>query len=86
MGYQYRYEKNGEATNCFPVDTSTELWIEMHGDKSILDLFERAKEKWPNKDFSEITMDVVNHHQYSIYYDLYDNSDYVQYLVLCVDE
>lgn len=86
MGYEYRYEKDGQSTNCYPKDTPNTLWIQMYGDKTLSDIILRAKEKWPEKDFSEITMDSVNHHQYNIYYDLHDYSDYVQYLVLSVEE
>lgn len=84
--YEYRYEKDGSITNCYPKDTDNTLWIEMYGDKTISDIIQCAKEKWPDKKFDEITMDSVNHHQYSIYYDLHDSSDYVQYLVLSVQE
>lgn len=84
--YEYRYEKDGSATNCYPKDTDDTLWIEIHGDKSIGDIMRAAKQKWPDVDFDDITIDAVNHHQYSIYYDLHDASDYVQYLVLSVEE
>lgn len=86
MGYEFRYEKDGQMTNCFPMDTATDMWIPLSGDKSLSEIIELAKEKWPEKDFSEITLDSVNHHQYCIYYDLHDSSDYVQYLVLSVEE
>lgn len=84
--YKYRYEKEGAMTNRFPVDDETTMWIPMHGDKSLSDIIDFAKEKWPDKDFSEITIDSENHHQYCIHYDLHDSSDYVQYLVLSVEE
>ncbi len=82
--YQYRNEKNGEAVNCFPVDTDKVMWIESCG-KTLADLITAAKEKWPDVDFSEIDIVSENHHQYSIYYDLHDSNDYVQYFVLSIN-
>lgn len=84
MSYEYRYEKDGGATHCFPVDTDKVLWIESSG-KSLQDLIDSAKEKWPDVEFSKIDIQAIKHHQYSIYYDLYDDSDYVDYVVLSLD-
>lgn len=86
MGYEYEYQKNGSATNCFPKNTDSTLWLAMYGDKNIAELIHAAKTKWPDVEFEDITIDAVNHHQYNIYYDLHDYSDYVQYLVLSVEE
>lgn len=81
MSYRYRYEKDGRTTNCFPVDEDDTIWVESSG-KTILDLIELAKEKWPDVPFEDISIDAVHHHQYNIYYDLHDSSDYVNYFVL----
>lgn len=83
--YKYRYEKDGSATNCFPEDTDTVLWVRSHDLSSIRDLMEKAKEKWPDVDFSDVSIDVEHHHQYCIYYDLHDSSDYVDYIVLSIE-
>lgn len=81
--YKYRYEKDGQMTNCFPEDEDDTMWVQ--SGKTIKDLMELAKEKWPNVAFEDISIDSVNHHQYCIYYDLHDSSDYVDYLVLSVE-
>lgn len=84
MTYEYRYEKDGDATHCFPVDTDNDLWIESC-DKTLQDIIDAAKEKWPDAEFSHISVQAIKHHQYSIYYDLYDDSDYVDYVVLSLE-
>lgn len=82
--YKYRYEQNGGETNCYPVDTDEEIWIASEG-KTLSDLIAAAKEKWPDVNVEDINIESVNHHQYCIYYDMHDSSDYVQYFVLSVD-
>lgn len=81
--YKYRYEQDGRMTNCFPVDEEDTMWVQ--SGKTVKDLMELAKEKWPDIAFEDISIDSVHHHQYSIYYDLHDSSDYVDYLVLSVE-
>ena len=80
--YKYSYEKDGGATNCFPVDTENTMWVQ--SGKQIKDLIELAQEKWPDVKFEDISIESVHHHQYCIHYDLHDSSDYVDYLVLNV--
>lgn len=80
--YKYRYEKDGGATNCFPENDETTLWI--HSGKTLQELIEAAQEKWPGVKFEDISIDTVHHHQYCIYYDQHDSSDYVDYFVLSV--
>lgn len=81
MSYKYREETNGRQTDSYPVNTDDTLWIESNG-VTLKDIIEAAKEKWPDVKFEDITMDAVHHHQYCIYYDLHDSSDYVDYIVL----
>lgn len=81
--YKCRYENEGRTTNCFPVDEDDTMWIEKG--KTVKELMELAKIKWPDVEFEDINIDVVHHHQYSIYYDSYDSTDYVDYLVLSVE-
>jgi hypothetical protein len=81
--YSYRYEKEGSTiTNCFPEDDETTMWLK--SSSNLQEVIEAAKEKWPDVQFEDISIDAVHHHQYSIYYDLHDNSDYVDYIVLNV--
>lgn len=80
--YKYRYEKNGAATNCFPENDETTLWI--HSSKTLQEVIDAAQEKWPGVKFENISIEVEHHHQYCIYYDLHDSSDYVDYFVLSV--
>lgn len=81
--YKFRDEKDGSSTNRYPVDEDDTMWV--HSGKTIKELMDLAKEKWPNIKFEDISIDSVHHHQYCIYYDLHDSSDYVDYLVLSVE-
>lgn len=83
MKFQYRDETNGSVVNRYPVDNDTTMWCS--GDIDLQTLINLAKEKWPDVEFSDIEVQSVNHHQYSIYYDLHDSSDYVQYIVLGIE-
>lgn len=67
--------------NDFPEDTDTEIWIQSNS-LSLQELFEHAKEKWPQAELGDIQIDAIHHHQYCVTYDLHDPSDYVDYTVL----
>lgn len=82
--YKYRYEKEGSATNCFPENTDKTLWIRSNG-TSVADLVLAARNKWPDVELEDIEITSEHHHQYCIYYDLHDASDYVDYLVLNIE-
>lgn len=75
--------RNGMAYDEIPEDSESELWIEdLGGNISLSDLLNKAKDKWPDASLEDIAVSAVKHHQYNIYYDLYDPSDYVEYVVL----
>lgn len=76
--------KNGGQTDHFPEDTDVEMWIENNGGLTMQGMMDRCKEKWPDVPFSDIDIQPVHHHQYCIYYDLHDPSDYVDYLVFSI--
>ena len=64
--------------DCFPVDTDDSFWIA--NDVQLTELIERVQEKWPGVSLADVNIEPVKHHQYSVTYDLYDSSDYVDYL------
>ena len=68
-----------------PVDTDKEIWIEDYGGLFFQDVIEKVKDKWPEVSLNDINIRAVKHHQYAIYYDLYDSSDYVNYIVCSID-
>lgn len=79
-----RYVQDGQATHHYPEDTDKEMWIEDNGGLTVRGMIERCQAKWPEVPLENINITPVNHHQYNIYYDLYDYSDYVHYLVFSV--
>lgn len=81
--YKYRDEKDGQMVNRYPVDEDDTMWV-VSG-TTIKALMALARNKWPDVEFEDVSIDSVHHHQYCIYYDLHDSSDYVDYLVLSVE-
>lgn len=79
-----KYVKNGGSTDCFPEETDNELWVGS-GYLTIESLIELSQKKWPTKSLSDIKIEAVNHHEYNIYYDVYESGDYVDYIVLSVE-
>jgi hypothetical protein len=73
--------RTGGQVDRIPEDSDTEMWVENTGYLSLQDMINRCKAKWPNVDFEDISVEPRHHHQYCIYYDLHDSSDYVDYLV-----
>lgn len=86
-GKKYRVEKDGRnPMNEYPVDTNDTMWIDLsYGDIDITDLHKRINEKWPGVDISNVSISLEYHNQYNITYDLYDSSDYVNYMVVTLN-
>ena len=82
MGYYKR--SNSNITDFKPDDTETTLFLECNYDQySILDIVNRAKEKWGDSiqlDEIEISSEYI--HTRCIGYDCYDPGDYENYLVI----
>lgn len=70
----------------YPVDTENDMWLPGDSSLSLSDVLERVKEKWPNVNIEDVDITAVNHHQYSIGYDLHDSSDYVQYIYVSLNK
>lgn len=81
--HEFKYEERGGATDSIPVDNDKTMWL--IGNQPVSFLMAKAKDKWPDVNFADINIEAVHHHQYCIYYDLHDSSDYVDYLVLSID-
>jgi hypothetical protein len=82
--YKFRQEKDGGSTNCYPVDDENTMWIQT-SEITLAEIVGAYKSKWPDAEFYEISVTPYHHHQYSIYYDLHDSSDYVDYIILSRD-
>lgn len=46
------------------------------------EIIEKVNEKWPGTDFSKIEIEAQHIHTYALGYDLYDSSDYDDYIVI----
>lgn len=80
-----KFERKGNDN--IPVETENDMWINTsHAGFSLADILEKAKEKWPDVSLEDISIESVNHHEYAVGYDLYDSSDYVQYIYLSIEK
>lgn len=77
------YTKDGHITNFWPDDTSNTIYIEDTKSMSILDIISKAKEKWGEDIMLDsLTISAESIHTSCLYYDLYDSSDYTDFIVL----
>ena len=79
-----KFEKNGNHQH--PVDTENDMWLCGNCSISLADIIEKAQEKWHGVSLEDIELKAVNHHEYCVGYDLYDSSDYVQYIYVSVNK
>lgn len=78
MGY---YTRNG-GIRCFdPDDTDTEMYL-LPNNLSLEDIIEKTNEKWPGAKFSDIEITSKKIHTDCLGYDLYDPSDWTDYLII----
>ncbi|WDR22148.1 hypothetical protein PJM41_0063 [Salmonella phage vB_SenS_UTK0009] len=80
-----RVIKTGGQVDHIPEDTDKEMWIEDNGGLSLQGMIDRCAQKWPEISFEDISIRPVHHHQYCVYYDLHDPTDYVNYLVFEIE-
>lgn len=81
-----RIVTTGQQVDHIPEDSDTEMWIEDNGGLSLQGIIERCQFKWPDISLQDISVQPVHHHQFCVYYDLHDSSDYVDYLVCTVEK
>ncbi len=81
MGYTY----DGSIKNYWPDNTETTLYL--HGEYTFNDILERAKEHFGEKfDLKKINIRSEHIHVFCLTYDLYDPSDYVNFIVIELEE
>ena len=80
-----RIIKTGGQVDHIPEDTEKEMWIENNGGLTMQGMVYRCNQKWPGVSLEDINIKPVHHHEYCVYYDLHDPSDYVDYLVFEIE-
>jgi hypothetical protein len=66
-----------------PDDTDDKMYIQSNfGSITLEELLEKAKEKWPTLQLSDINISSEKIHTRAIYYDLHDASDWDDYIIL----
>lgn len=77
MGYGTR---DGGIRTFWPDDTDTEFYI--MSSATLEDIIEQAKAKWPQADFSNITIEAEHVHTDCLGHDQYDGGDYTDFLCI----
>ena len=71
--------KDSIETN-YPKDTEFSFYIEKEA--TFQDIYNRMSEKWGAFDFSKVAITSEYRHVNALSHDLYDASDYTEYLVI----
>lgn len=77
MGYTTR----GSITDFWPDDTEDKKYL-VSDVINLESLYEKIKEWWPNTHLSNISISSEKIHTSCIYYDLYDPSDYTDFIII----
>ncbi len=83
MGYGTRPGVLGHTIRTFwPDDTETEMYIEASTPVNLGELTAKIDEKWPGLDLSDCTIYSEHVHTDCLGYDIYDQNDYTDFLVI----
>lgn len=80
MGYFTR--PGTQIQDFWPDDTETQIYIVASWDNSLADMLELAQEKWPGATLDNVSVSAEKIHTSCLTYDLYDASDYTDFVVL----
>lgn len=77
------YTTQGSIENYWPDDDDNTVYIPGDsGDISLESIILIIRDKWPNTKFDGITISSENIHTTCLTYDLYDSSDYTQFVII----
>lgn len=79
MGYSYR--NNGNIKDFWPDDDDNTMYISS-GCDSLQDLINLAQDKWPGTLMEDIEITSEKIHTSCLTYDLYNSSDYTDFIIL----
>ncbi len=83
VGYKIREgEKFSSITDFTPDDTDTKMYIAPWGGTTLQELIDKAQQKWPGCDVTNLHIDSEYIHTHCIYYDRYDSGDYTNYITI----
>lgn len=69
------------AWTNYPVDTEDTFYLE-NSEYTLHEIFEKAKEKWPEINMEDISIECEYRHVECLNYDFYDAGDYKNYLII----
>lgn len=68
--------------NNYPQDDDNTIYLEDNGGFSLAVIIEKVNEKWPGVNFDNVIIETEYRHVTGIGYDLYDSTDYQNYIVI----
>ena len=75
------YTKRDSITDFWPDDDENTIYRASCG-YSLQDLIDISKEKWPDAELCDLEITAEKIHTHCIYYDLYDPSDYTDFIII----
>lgn len=85
MGYSTR--NGGLITDYWPDDCAKCFYITSDSNPSLAEILDRAKEKWGDDiDLGRIRIGAEKIHTSCLTYDLYDPSDYTEFVVVTLED
>lgn len=79
----YSTRPGTEITDFWPDNTDDTIYIVSgYTDNNLASLLEKAKEKWPEATLEDLDISSEKIHTSCIYYDLYDGSDYTDFIII----
>lgn len=80
MGYSYR--NNGQIKDYWPDDTDDTIYINADDGHDLASIASIVKAKWPHAKLEDISISSEYIHTECLTYDLYDPSDYTNFIIL----
>jgi len=83
MGHSTRLNQTGGSIQMYsPDDTDDSFYMISSGGVPLVDIMERAKEKWTGILPEELSIEAEHVQTDCLGYDLYDSGDYTEYLCI----
>lgn len=83
MGYSTRQGLwGGTIKTYWPDDTEDTMYLTSNSQHSLAAIINVCKEKWPDTDFNDLLFESEKIHTDCLDYDLYDSSDYTDFIII----
>lgn len=80
------YSYNGSIKNFWPDDEEHVFYLESSSNYSLIQILDRVKDKWPDANLSDITIESESIHTNCLTYDSYVSSDHTDFIVITLNK